>query len=205
MRQRGEHSGYSMLLPDGFVSEKKEAMEHKIVKIKDKEFKPYIEAKDIDRIICQLAERLNRDYAGKKPLLVAILNGAFIFAADLVKKLDFPCRISLIKVSSYSGVESTHNVCELIGLQESIKDEDVIIVEDIVDTGVTMEHLLARMKKEQPKSLAICSLLFKPDKFTKDYKIDYIGKSIPNQFVVGYGFDYDGFGRNLPDIYQLNE
>ena len=100
MRQRGEHSGYSMLLPDGFVPEKKEAMEHKIVKIKDKEFKPYIEAKDIDRIICQLAERLNRDYAGKKPLLVAILNGAFIFAADLVKKLDFPCRISLIKGES---------------------------------------------------------------------------------------------------------
>ena len=94
-------------------------MEHKIVKIKDKEFKPYIESKEIDRIICQLAERLNRDYAGKKPLLVAILNGAFIFAADLVKKLDFPCRISLIKVSSYSGIESTHNVCELIGLQAS--------------------------------------------------------------------------------------
>ena len=184
---------------------KKEYMENKIVKIKDKEIRPYIEPKEIDIIINQLAERLNQDYAGKTPLLVAILNGAFIFAADLVKKLDFPCRISLIKVSSYSGTESTHNVCDLIGLQESIEDEDVIIVEDIVDTGVTMEHLLSRMKQENPRSLAVCSLLFKPDKFTKDYKIDYIGKSIPNQFVVGYGFDYDGYGRNLPGIYQLNE
>lgn len=184
---------------------KKEYMENKIVKIKDKEFRPYIEPKEIDIIINQLAERLNQDYAGKTPLLVAILNGAFIFAADLVKKLDFPCRISLIKVSSYSGTESTHNVCDLIGLQESIEDEDVIIVEDIVDTGVTMEHLLSRMKQENPRSLAVCSLPFKPDKFTKDYKIDYIGKSIPNQFVVGYGFDYDGYGRNLPGIYQLNE
>ncbi len=180
-------------------------METEIVKIKDKEFKPYLTPAQINDIIEDLARRINRDYAGKNPLLVAILNGAFIFAADLVKKLSFPCRISLIKVSSYAGTESTQNVCELIGLQESIKDEDVIIIEDIVDTGVTMSHLLERLRKDQPRSLAICSLLFKPEKFTKDYTIDYIGKSIPNEFVVGYGFDYDGYGRNLPGIYQLKD
>ncbi|MCH5244106.1 MAG: hypoxanthine phosphoribosyltransferase [Lentimicrobiaceae bacterium] len=175
------------------------------IRIKDKEFKPYLPAEELDRIITELAERINRDYAGRSPILFPMLNGAFMFAADLVKKITLECRISMLKVSSYQGLQSTNKVQDLIGLQECIENEDVIIIEDIVDTGVTMAHVLDMLKDKKPKSIAICSLLFKPDKFTKDYRIDYIGKSIPNEFVVGYGFDYDGYGRNLPDIYSLAE
>ena len=175
------------------------------IRIKDKEFKPYLPAQELDRIIGELADRINRDYAGKSPILLTMLNGAFMFAADLVKKITIECRISMVKVSSYQGMQSTNRVQDLIGLQESIENEDILIIEDIVDTGVTMEHVLDMLKDKKPKSVAICSLLFKPDKFTKNYKVDYIGKSIPNEFVVGYGFDYDGYGRNLPDIYSVAE
>ncbi|MCM1042464.1 MAG: hypoxanthine phosphoribosyltransferase [Bacteroides sp.] len=180
-------------------------MDKGIIRIKDKDFKPYLPARELDRIIGELAEKINRDYAGRSPLLLPVLNGAFIFAADLVKKIKLPCRISLVKMSSYSGLESTNKVQDLIGLQEDISGQDVIIIEDIVDTGVTMAHMLDMLKEKNPKSVAICSLFFKPEKFTKDYPVQYIGKSIPNDFVVGYGFDYDGFGRNLPDIYSIVE
>ena len=128
-----------------------------------------------------------------------------MFAADLVKKITLECRISMVKVSSYQGMQTTHKVQDLIGLQEDIEGEDIIVIEDIVDTGITMAHVLDMLKEKNPRSVTICSLLFKPDKFTKNYKVDYIGKSIPNEFVVGYGFDYDGFGRNLPDIYSVAE
>lgn len=180
-------------------------MDSQTITIKDKVFKPYITAAELEQIIDGLAQKINRDYAGKSPILVTVLNGAFMFAADLAKRITIPCRFTMIKVSSYSGMQSTQNVCDLIGLQENLNGEDVIVIEDIIDTGVTMEHLLAKLRKEAPRSLAVCSLLFKPDKFTKSYPIDYIGRSIPNEFVVGYGFDYDGFGRNLPDIYSIKE
>lgn len=180
-------------------------MEKGIIRIKDKDFKPYLPAQELAQIIDDLAQRINHDYAGKSPILLPVLNGAFIFAADLVKKITLPCRISLVKMSSYEGTQSTSKVQDLIGLQESIEGEDVIVIEDIVDTGITMAHMLEMLKEKKPKSIALCSLFFKPDKFTKDYPIQYIGKSIPNDFVVGYGFDYDGFGRNLPDIYSIVE
>lgn len=175
------------------------------VTLKDKQFKPYIPADELQQIVARLGEQISSDYAGKSPVFLIVLNGAFMFGADLMKHIDLTCRISLIKVSSYQGMQSTHTVSELIGLNESIENEDVVIVEDIVDTGVTMDHLLGTFKDKKPKSLAICSLLFKPDKFTKNFKIDYIGKSIPNEFVVGYGFDYEGYGRNLPCLYSVKE
>lgn len=175
------------------------------ITIKDKRFKPYMTEGELQAIIRDLGKRISTDYAGKNPIFVIVLNGAFMFGADLMKSIELPCRISLIKVSSYEGMQTTHHVSELIGLKESIENEDVIIVEDIVDTGVTMDHLLHLLRSRNPKSLAVCSLLFKPEKFTKDFKIDYVGKSIPNEFVVGYGFDYDGYGRNLPDIYSIKE
>lgn len=181
------------------------AMNKEIIRIKDKAFKPYLQAAELDAIIGNLAERINHDYEGRSPLLLPVLNGAFIFAADLVKKITCPCRISLVKMCSYEGTQSAGKVQDLIGLQEDISGQDVIVIEDIVDTGVTMAHMLDMLKDKKPKSVAICSLFFKPDKFTKDYPIQYIGKSIPNDFVVGYGFDYDGFGRNLPNIYSIVE
>ncbi|MEG1497803.1 MAG: hypoxanthine phosphoribosyltransferase [Bacteroidales bacterium] len=174
------------------------------IQIKDKIFRPYMSVEDINEILDSLSAQLNRDYADKDPLLIIVLNGAFIFAADLCKKLTIPCRLSLIKVSSYQGTESTNQISNLIGLKESLKNEHIIIVEDIIDTGNTMEYLLKTVSSHQPASMAICSLLFKPNSFSKDYKINYIGRSIPDDFVVGYGFDYDGYGRNLPCIYQLN-
>lgn len=175
------------------------------VTLKDKQFKPYIPADELQRIVARLGEQISSDYASKSPVFLIVLNGAFMFGADLMKHIDLTCRVSLIKVSSYQGMQSTNTVSELIGLNESIENEDVVIVEDIVDTGVTMDHLLSTFKDKKPKSLAICSLLFKPDKFTKNFKIDYIGKSIPNEFVVGYGFDYEGYGRNLPCLYSVKE
>lgn len=175
------------------------------ITIKDKRFHPYMTEDELQSIIRDLGKRISTDYAGKNPIFVIVLNGAFMFGADLMKSIDLPCRISLIKVSSYEGMQTTHHVSELIGLKEDIEGEDVVVVEDIVDTGVTMDHLLSLLQSKKPKSIAVCSLLFKPDKFTKSFKIDYIGKSIPNEFVVGYGFDYDGYGRNLPDIYSIKE
>ncbi len=181
------------------------AMNKGNIQIKDKVFKPYLTAAELDGIIQELANRINHDYAGRSPILLTMLNGAFMFAADLVKKITLECRISMVKVSSYQGMQTTHKVQDLIGLQEDIEGEDIIVIEDIVDTGITMAHVLDMLKEKNPRSVTICSLLFKPDKFTKNYKVDYIGKSIPNEFVVGYGFDYDGFGRNLPDIYSVAE
>ncbi len=194
-------------LPAGFPQaiRKKQTMNTEAITIKDKRFKPYMPAGELKSIIEGLGKRISEDYKGKNPIFVIVLNGAFMFGADLMKAVDLPCRVSLIKVSSYHGTESTQCVNQLIGLQEDIENEDVIIVEDIVDTGVTMEYLLSLLHGKKPKSIAVCSLLFKPGKFTKNFKIDYVGKSIPNDFVVGYGFDYDGYGRNLPDIYSIVE
>jgi len=153
--------------------------------------------------VAKMAANLDRDYFGKDPLFLAVLNGAFIFASDLFKMIQMPANISFIKLASYSGTKTTGNVSKLIGLSESITDRHVIILEDIIDTGISMEFVLNGLKDEQPASLKIASLLFKPDAFKGAYKIDYIGLSIPNDFIVGYGLDYNGFGRNLKDIYSL--
>lgn len=174
-----------------------------IVKIKDKEFKVLIAADDIQRQVKVLANRINKDYLGKQPLFLGVLNGAFLFMADLFKEVNLECEISFIKVASYSGTSSTGEVKNLIGLKENIASRDVIVVEDIVDTGDTMKYLLEELKKHNPASVKLATFLFKPAALKHPLKPDYIGFEIEPAFVVGYGLDYDGFGRNLNDIYVL--
>jgi hypoxanthine phosphoribosyltransferase len=175
------------------------------VRVKDKFFRLYLTKEEIDDAVTVIAGRIDRDYSGRTPLLLCILNGAFIFAADLVRKLHIPCGISFVKYSSYHGMESTARISRLIGLGENIRGRDVIIVEDIVDTGFTMACLLEDLKQYNPSSVSIASFCFKTEAFKEFFKIDYCGLEIPDLFVVGYGLDYDGSGRNYPDIYQLDE
>jgi hypoxanthine phosphoribosyltransferase len=178
-------------------------MSDKIIKVIDKEFEIFIPFKEIDNAIQGVANQINKDYKNKKPLFVVILNGAFMFAADLFKKLTIECEVSFVKLSSYQGTKTTEKVKKIIGLNESIQGRQVIIVEDIIDTGITMEHLLKELEAMKPHDIRLATLLFKPEAFRKDFKIHYIGMNIPNDFILGYGLDYDGFARNLPDIYKL--
>ena len=142
----------------------------------------------------------------KDPLFIAVLNGSFLFAADVMRKITIPnAEISFIKLSSYSGTKTTGEVNELIGINEDIKARNVIILEDIIDTGITLNKIISLLKKEDVADVKIATLLFKPDSYTKNIHIDFIGKSIPNDFVVGYGLDYDEIGRNLPHIYKLKD
>lgn len=173
------------------------------IKLKDKIFKPYMCKEEIEQIINDLAVKLKEEYKDKDPLFIAILNGSFIFAADLMKQLDFPCRISFIKVCSYEGICTSNNIKQLIGLKENLENENIVILEDIIDTGITIEGIINTINMQKPASVKVCTFLFKPESFIKSYKIDFIGKSIPNDFVVGYGLDYDGYGRNIPSIYQI--
>ena len=174
-----------------------------LVKVKDKEFETFIPALQIEEVVQQLADRINADFEGKNPLFVAILNGSFVFAADLIRKISIPCNISFVKFASYSGTATTGTVKELIGLNEEIKGRYVILIEDIIDTGHTIELILADLERLNPANVKVACFCHKPDAFKKSYKIDYIGMDIPDEFIVGYGLDYDGFGRNLPDIYKI--
>lgn len=174
-----------------------------IIQIKDKKFEPYLSAKEIDKAVTAVAEKINKDFKGEKVLFLAILNGSFMFASDLLKKIDLECEISFVKVASYSGTSSTGKVKKLIGLMQSLEGRNVIVIEDIIDTGNTLDKLLPTLEAEEPKSLKLCSLLFKPEAFKADFDIHYIGKEIPNKFILGYGLDYDEMGRNLADIYQI--
>ncbi len=176
-----------------------------MVKVHDKIFKPYISAKEIDSIISDLANRVNTDYAGKKPLFVAILNGSFMFASDFVKKIDLPCELSFVKFSSYQGTESTGEINELIGFDNDIAGKDIVILEDIVDTGQTLEKVLNILESMGASSVKIATLLLKPAIFNKNYPVDYVGKNIPNRFVIGFGLDYDQLGRNYGEIFQIQE
>lgn len=173
------------------------------LKIKDKKFEVFIKEAEIQQSIRQVAEEINRDLAGKNPLFLIVLNGAFMFAADLMKSVDIECQLSFVKLSSYAGTNTTQVVRELIGLDEPLTGRSVVLVEDIVDTGHTMSHLLDKLKNLGAKEVKIATLAFKPDAFLYDYPIDYIGMEIPNDFIVGYGFDYDGYGRNSADIYKI--
>jgi hypoxanthine phosphoribosyltransferase len=175
------------------------------IKVKDKEFELSIAASVIDATVQKIATEINRDYEGKDPLFLAILNGSFIFAADLMRKITIPCQISFVKFSSYSGTASTKDVKELIGLNEDINGRHIIIVEDIVDTGLTMDKFLQALKKYKPASVKLACFSFKKEAFKKDFNIDYLGIIIPNEFVIGYGLDYDGYGRNLPNIYKMTK
>lgn len=173
------------------------------IKVHDKEFISYITSQEIEEQVARVAAEINRDYKGKKPLFIAILNGAFIFAADLFKYITIEAEICFIKLASYKGVKSTGKVITAIGLDVDLYHREVIIVEDIVDTGKTLAQFLPQLKHHHPASLKIAALLYKPDAMIHPIKIDYLGFTIPNKFVIGYGLDYDGLGRNIKEIYQL--
>jgi hypoxanthine phosphoribosyltransferase len=175
------------------------------IKLHDKTFEIYIEEDKIQEKVKSLAEQLSLDYKDKNPLFIAILNGSFMFAADLFKNLTINAEICFIKLASYKGVRSTGHVTTAIGLDHDIFNRHVIIVEDIVDTGKTLGFFIPKLYHQQPASLKIAALLHKPEATQHPLDIDYIGFSIPNKFVVGYGLDYDGLGRNLKEIYQLSE
>lgn len=177
----------------------------KIIQIKDKKFKKFISSIEIDQAISDVAEQINRDYKNDTPVLLITLNGAILFGSDLLKKLTIDCTISCIKVSSYAGIESTESMNCLIGLNEDLTGKRVIIVEDIVDTGNTYEHIVNQLESQNVKDVRIATMTFKPEAYKKDLPIHYVGLSIPRLFVVGRGLDYDGLGRNLNDIYQLAE
>jgi len=173
------------------------------IRVHDKTFVPYLSANEIQTRISALAEQISGDYAGKEPLFIGILNGSFIFAADLFKRISIPASISFIKLVSYKGTSSTGTVITSIGLEEDLSHKDIIIVEDIVDTGKTLTEFLPSLAKQNPNSIRICTLLHKPEAQRFPLDVDYVGFSIPNKFVVGYGLDYDGLGRNYDAIYQV--
>lgn len=175
----------------------------KVVQIQDLSFETYISAKEISGRIEELGEALTKKFKGKNPIFLAILNGSFVFAADLVRACNFNHEISFIKLTSYQGTTSSGKITTQIGLQEDLEDREVIIVEDIIDTGRTIYHFLPTLKKSNPKSITIVSLLQKPSALKFPLQIDHFCFEIPNKFVVGYGLDYNGLGRNLKDIYQL--
>lgn len=174
-----------------------------VIKVHDKEFTPYLSANEIEEQVKRVASEINRDYEGKKPLFIAILNGAFIFAADLFKHITIEAEISFIKLASYKGIKTSGNVITAIGLDADLHHREVIIIEDIVDTGKTLFQFLPQLQHQHPTSLKIASLLHKPDALQHPLKIDYLGFNIPDKFVIGYGLDYDGLGRNIKEIYQL--
>jgi hypoxanthine phosphoribosyltransferase len=175
------------------------------ITVKDKSFRPYISEVEINTSVALLAQQINQDYIGKKPLFVGILNGSFMFFSDLLKAIHIECTVSFVKLASYEGLQTTGAVTELIGLNEEISGRDIVLVEDIVDTGNTLVKLFDILTDKNPKSIKIATLLFKPSAYRQTYPLDYVGKEIPNDFVLGYGLDYDGLGRNLSSIYVLNE
>ncbi|NML19352.1 hypoxanthine phosphoribosyltransferase [Pseudoflavitalea sp. G-6-1-2] len=176
-----------------------------MIHVHDKSFQPYLTAEMIKTRIKEIAADINKDYAGKRPVFIAILNGSFIFAADLFKELTVDVEVCFIKLASYKGTRSTGQVITAIGLDTDIFGRDVVVIEDIVDTGKTLSEFLPQLHHQQPSSLKIVTLLHKPEATVFPIPIDYLGFAIPNEFVVGYGLDYDGLGRNIPAIYKLAE
>ncbi|MBQ6767635.1 MAG: hypoxanthine phosphoribosyltransferase [Prevotella sp.] len=173
------------------------------VTIKDKTFETSISAAEIQEHVKALAERIDHDFEGKNPLFLAVLNGSFIFAADLMRELTIPCEISFVKLASYQGITSTGKVHEVLGINEDLTNRHVVIVEDIVDTGRTMKQMVESLGTRNPASVSICTLFVKPEKLQEHLDIKYAAFSIPNDFIVGYGLDYDQQGRNLKEIYSL--
>lgn len=175
------------------------------IKVRDREFAVSIPEEKIKARVAEIAAQISHDLEGKCPLFLAVLNGSFVFAADLLRGIDTPCEISFVRMASYEGTSSTGDVKQLIGLKEDIKDRTVVIVEDIIDSGLTMVHLLDLLKEKQPAEIKIAALLVKPGNLKVNLDITYCCFEIPNDFIVGYGLDYDGEGRNLPSIYTVTE
>lgn len=177
-----------------------------LVKLKDKQFQLYITRKQISKYVKYLANEVASDLdKDETPIFIGILNGSFMFAADFVREYPYDCHISFVKLASYEGTSSTGKIKQLVGVNENLEGKTVIILEDIIDTGNTLSEIYKIFKDKNVKTLKIATLFFKPDVFRKELPIDYIGKSIEDKFIVGYGLDYDRLGRNLPDIYQLKE
>ena len=173
------------------------------VKLHDLEFVPYLSEAELNTIVASLAGKITGKYEGKTPLFVVVLNGAFIFASDILKQVQLDCEVSFLRVSSYRGTSSTGEVKEMMPIGTDVSGRDIVLIEDIVDTGRTMGEVKSKMLSEGAKSVSICTLLFKPDAFLGNYLVDFVGVEIPDRFVVGYGLDYDGLGRNLPSLYQI--
>lgn len=175
------------------------------VKIKDKTFRVSLPEAEILKRVKAVAEQINKDYEGRHPLFLAVLNGSFMFASDLMKEISLSCSISFVKLASYQGTMSTGKVHEVIGINEDLTGRDVIIVEDIVESGHTMVQMMDSLANRNPASVKICTLFFKPSKLEEDIKVDYAAIEIPDDFIVGYGLDYDQEGRNLRDVYTIVE
>jgi hypoxanthine phosphoribosyltransferase len=174
------------------------------VSIGNRTFELFIPGDQIDQRIGQMAAELNEKYKEATPVFISILNGSFMFTADLLKKINIPCQLSFVKLASYTGITSSGQVKELVGLAEDIRGRQIIILEDIVDTGLTVSSIINQLKTREPAGITVVTLLEKPECLKAAIKVDYAGFSIPDKFVVGYGLDLDGYGRNLPDIYQLS-
>ncbi len=177
----------------------------KEISVLDKTFKRFKNVEEINTSIKVIAEKINEDYEGKTPLFLGVLNGCFLFAADLLREITLDCEVSFVKVASYKGMKSTGEVNQLIGLDRSLEGRDVIIVEDIVDTGNTIENIVELLTKAGCNSIKIATFLLKPEAYKKSIKVDYVAMEIANKFVVGYGLDYDGFGRNVKELYVLKD
>ncbi|MBE6204627.1 MAG: hypoxanthine phosphoribosyltransferase [Alistipes sp.] len=175
------------------------------ITLNDKVFRVMIPAEQIDAAVDRVAASLNERYAGRTPIFLGVLSGSFLFLSDLVRKTTFNSQLSFVKISSYEGTESTGKVKQQLGVDFDIEGRDIIIVEDIIETGHSMNYLLDHLRRRNPASIAICTLFFKPDKFLYEYKVDYVALSIGNEFIVGYGLDYNQLGRNLKDIYVIDE
>ncbi len=176
-----------------------------IVKIKDKSFRTSIPESEIKARVKAVAQQISKDMAGKTPLFLGVLNGSFIFASDLMREMTIPCEISFVKLASYQGTTSTGKVKEVIGINEDLSGRTVVIVEDIVESGQTMKQMVESLGTRNPESVHICTLFFKPDKLKEELTLDYVAFRIPDDFIVGYGLDYDGLGRELKDVYTIVE
>lgn len=175
------------------------------VKVLDKTFKMFVPEVQILERVREVAERINRDLVDKNPIFLAVLNGSFVFMADLIRMITIPCEVSFVKLASYEGVTSTGKIKEIVGIDEDLSGRTVVIVEDIVDTGLTMKRMVESLGTRNPESIHICTLLIKPDKLQVDLNIEYAAMEIPNDFILGYGLDYNQQGRNLRDIYVLSK
>ncbi len=174
-----------------------------MIQLHDKQFVPFISAQEIAFAINQMAEQIASDFADETPVFVGVLNGSFMVVSDFMKYYKKPCEVSFVKMASYDGIASTNEVKELIGLNQDLTGRTVIVIEDIIDTGNTLAELKSLFKKQKVKHFKIATLFLKPEAYKKDIKLDYVGIRIPNKFIVGFGLDYDGLGRNLPEVYQL--
>ena len=175
------------------------------IKVLDKHFKLYMSAEEIAKEVERVAMEMSRDLRDKKPIIFPVLNGSFVFAADLVRKLDFDAELSFLKYSSYSGTQTTGEVKKTLNFPKSVEGRHIVIVEDIIDTGLSIKSALTDLMKLKPSGVSVCTFFFKPDSFRMDYKVDYVGKRIANDFIVGYGMDYNEYGRFYKDVYVIDE